>query len=448
MAQWDALREALDKAPGRIRLTWSELEHIVGRLPPSAGKHRAWWSGDRPHVYVWRSAGYMLAEIVLGEAVTFERTRESVPAGRGPRERGNERAPAVTPHGPGADADLLLVACVKAKLGVPAAARDLYISPLFKRERAFAERRGVPWFILSAEHGLVAPDEWLAPYERYLPDTPSHYRAVWGQWVVERLHLLAGPLAGRVVEVHAGAAYVDAIAEPLAVKGASLVEPLRGLTLGERLAWYGAAGAGAGTDVPADASRSAVSDVDAAPFVDRLRLQATAVAPGEFLGRQGAGLRVPGLYSWWVDRAGAIDLSRGLGLPVGAGLIYAGLAGATRWPSGKRSTNTLWVRIAGMHLGGNHEFSTFRRTLGSVLTNVGQGDSIDENALTVWMHDHLRVIAIPYEDADTLGRLEEAVLKTLDPPLNLKGMTTTPIRAQVTRLRSKYAIDQPTKPLL
>ena len=54
---------------------------------------------------------------------------------------------------------LLLVACVKEKLAAPAAARDLYVSPLFKKEREYAERAGLPWFILSAEHGLVAPDE-------------------------------------------------------------------------------------------------------------------------------------------------------------------------------------------------------------------------------------------------------------------------------------------------
>jgi hypothetical protein len=46
---------------------------------------------------------------------------------------------------------------------VPAAARDLYRSPLFRKERAYAEQSGVPWFILSAEHGLGAPDEWRTP---------------------------------------------------------------------------------------------------------------------------------------------------------------------------------------------------------------------------------------------------------------------------------------------
>jgi hypothetical protein len=405
MAQWEPLQDALGKAETPVRLAWSELELIVGRLPPSAAKHRAWWSGDRPHVRAWRAAGYTVTDVVLGETVTFVRTDEPDQPRR-------------------ADADLLLVTCVKDKLGVPAAAADLYVSALFKRERAFAERRGVPWFILSAEHGLVAPGEWLAPYDRYLPDTAASYRAAWGNWVVERLELLAGPLRGRVVEVHASAAYVDAIAKPMSAKGASLLDPLRGLTLGQRLAWYGT-----GLDV---------SYVDAAPFVQRLRSHEVGVAPSEFLEGQGAGLRVAGLYSWWIDAAGAADLSRGLGLPVSAGLIYAGLAGATRWPSGKRSTNTLWARIAGMHLGGNHEFSTFRRTLGAALASAAHSESIDEGRLTAWMRDHLKVVAVPYEDADTLGKLEEAVLKALDPPLNLKGMSLTPVRGRLTQLRSRH----------
>ena len=70
------------------------------------------------------------------------------------------------------------------------------MSPLFTRERRYAESRGVPWFILSAEHALVAPDEWLSPYKRYLPETPASYRAAWGQWVAERLDLFVGPWPG------------------------------------------------------------------------------------------------------------------------------------------------------------------------------------------------------------------------------------------------------------
>jgi hypothetical protein len=435
MADWTELRTVLDKAGRSVRLTWSELDRIVGGLPGSATQYRAWWSGDRPHVRAWRSAGYRVVDLVLGKEVTFVRTGEPHPADWATAERAIAR-PAVAPGDSVTHADLLLVACVKTKLNVPAAARDLYVSPLFQKERAYGERRGVPWFILSAEHGLVAPDEWLAPYERYLPDTPAGYRAAWGRWVVERLDLLAGPLTGRVVEVHAGATYVEAIAAPLTAKGATLVDRLLGLTMGERLAWYDSHGFS--IDVSAGSTAGDASDDRAAPFVQRLRGEAAALTPAEFLQAQRAGLRVPGLYSWWVDAAGAADLSRGLGLTVRAGLIYAGLAGATRWPSGKQSTNTLWSRIAGMHLGGNHEFSTFRRTLGAVLANATDSDSIDEAALTAWMHEHLKVLAVPYPDADTLGSLEEAVLTALDPPLNLQGMSPTPLRRRITRLRSQH----------
>jgi hypothetical protein len=88
-----------------------------------------------------------------------------------------------------------------------------------------------------------------------------------------------------------------------------------------------------------------------------------------------------------------------------------------------------------MHLGGNHEFSTFRRTLGAILAHGDGVTQIDENALTLWMYAHLRLIAVPYDDRDQLGRLERDVLAHLDPPLNLQGMTTTPVRARIKELR-------------
>ncbi len=55
-----------------------------------------------------------------------------------------------------------------------------------------------------------------------------------------------------------------------------------------------------------------------------------------------------------------------LGTPV-LPLIYAGLAGATDWPSGKPSNTTLWSRVRGMHARGNIRNSPFRQTLAAVL---------------------------------------------------------------------------------
>jgi hypothetical protein len=152
------------------------------------------------------------------------------------------------------------------------------------------------------------------------------------------------------------------------------------------------------------------------------------------------------MYSWWVDEPGAADLSRGLGQPLAGGLIYAGQAGATRWPSGKRSGNTLWGRITGMHLGGAAEFSTFRRTLAAILRPVLSLTSEDDPQLSIWISTHLRVAAVPVPDADRLGEIETAVLDALDPPLNLRGRPPTPIRTQLTGLRRSHGDDTADTP--
>jgi hypothetical protein len=321
--------------------------------------------------------------------------------------------------------DIVLVTCVKTKRRKPCAAKDLYVSSLFVKQRAYAEQSGVPWFIVSAEHGLVVPDEWLSPYERYLSDTPSTFRSAWGLWVAARLQLLAGPLSGRIIEAHAGSAYIDALRPQLEAQGATLVDPLQGLSMGARLAWYGSETVSAEQD----------PEIDDSKITARLLRESAAVSPDEFLamGKQVADR--PGLYSWWVDEVGAAALSRGLGLPVVAGLIYTGLAGATRWPSGQRSKNTLWLRIATMHLAGNHEFSTFRRTLGAILAAESGSTDIDEQALSEWMRAHLRVITVSLDDRDELGRLEKRVLAALDPPLNLQSMVPTPVRRRLRELR-------------
>lgn len=61
-----------------------------------------------------------------------------------------------------------LLSCVKRKCDGPVLARDLYTSPLFRGLRRHAETHADAWYILSAEHGLLAPDELVARYDRTL----------------------------------------------------------------------------------------------------------------------------------------------------------------------------------------------------------------------------------------------------------------------------------------
>lgn len=417
MADWTPLRSLLAPVTDSITLRWDDLEALVGGLPRSAYDHSAFWKGARSG---W--PGFSTANVRIGESVTFVRggaptapTRRSLPL-------------PVAQTEPSATADVILIGCVKRKLSTAASAKDLYVSPLFRKGRAYAELAGVPWFILSAEHGLVAPDDELEPYDLRLSTTSREYRRKWGARVVGTLREAMGSLDGLSVEVHAGSAYADAIREGLRSEGARVVEPLAGLTLGPRLAWYGR------PDAPAPLAGSR-RDVD--NLVERLLRAAEAISPDDFLATGASLFRSPGLYSWWVDAGGAADLSTGLQQPVKPGLIYAGLAGATR-SGGRKSKNTLWGRIKTMHLGGRHEFSTFRLSLGSVLAESRGDQEIDEPGLTAWMHEHLRLIAMPVDDADTLGDVETEVLLQLDPPLNLDKVARNPLRAQLSALRKKY----------
>jgi hypothetical protein len=428
MANWSALRQRLSGIDS-LTLSWDELDALVGGLPASASKHAAFWSGDRS---MW--TGFRARGVSVGESVTFVRFD-----GRTARSDSVERVPSATPNRERAarptvdDADIVLVGCVKEKRSVPAAAKDLYVSLLFRKGRAHAEASGAAWFILSAQHGLVAPNEVLAPYDLRLSETSTEYRRAWGARVVARLAEIYGTLDGTTIDVHAGSAYADPIRNLLTDAGATVREPLAGLTLGHRLAWYDR------HDLSAAIDPDQPDKDGARQYVAGLRDKSSARNPAQFLATRGDGLRSPGLYSWWVDEQGAGDLTAGIGHVISPGLVYAGLAGATRERSGKRSSDTLWGRISTMHLGGRHEFSTLRLTLGSALVDALGWEGINEAALTEWMGAHLKVVTIPVEDADALGRIETAVLAELDPPLNLSKVAATDLRRQLTSLRRQHS---------
>lgn len=334
---------------------------------------------------------------------------------------------------------VLLLGCVKGKGPRPAPARDLYTSDLFRKRRTYAETSGHPWFILSALHGLVHPDDVLEPYDLALAKQSAAFRDRWGRQVVDALRDRLGSLAGTSFEVHAGAPYADAVRGLLEAAGAEVVLPLRGLTQGQQLAWYLRPSSG-DTD-RRSAPTADEADVDAA--VAALTEPAASRSPDGFpWGR--SDLDQPGLYAWSVDEQGARDLTRGSGLLVRAGLVYAGQAGATAWPSGKQPSSTLLSRIRGNHLRGRLSASTWRLSLTSLLREPlglelrnGELDGSAHEALTRWMTSRLRLAVLPTHDRDSLAALEDEVLVRLDPPLNLDGMGATPLRAVLSVRRAE-----------
>jgi hypothetical protein len=133
-----------------------------------------------------------------------------------------------------------LVSCSKAKLADAAPARELYSrSALFRGARCYVGRTCDRWFVLSAKHGLVLPDQVLEPYDQTLKDASPTERRAWSQRVLTQLGTELGDLQGITFEVHAGVTYLGAgLASGLARAGAFIENPVEGLSFGKRLSFY------------------------------------------------------------------------------------------------------------------------------------------------------------------------------------------------------------------
>lgn len=134
---------------------------------------------------------------------------------------------------------LVLVGCVKTKLEGRHKAKDLFISPLFIGRRSRAEALGCPWFVLSAKYGLLSPEREVDTYDVSLNDASTAERRAWAAKVLDQLRESFGSVAGKTVEVHAGASYRKfGLVQGLKAEGAQVIMPLEHARQGEQLAWY------------------------------------------------------------------------------------------------------------------------------------------------------------------------------------------------------------------
>jgi hypothetical protein len=133
-----------------------------------------------------------------------------------------------------------LVGCVKKKADGPRPAKDLYLSALFAGRRHFVERTCDEWWILSADHGLVHPDDNLKPYDVTLKDAGRAARGKWSARVLATIDERVRPTTGDVFEVHAGAEYRDygLIVGLEETRGCVVEVPTEGMPIGRQLQFY------------------------------------------------------------------------------------------------------------------------------------------------------------------------------------------------------------------
>jgi len=130
---------------------------------------------------------------------------------------------------------LCLVSCVSKKRPNCARAADLYISTWFRKVRRLIDASGAPWFILSAEHGLLSPDAEISWYNRTLNKMSSRERRAWADRVKVQMDTEL-PDVEEVV-VLAGERYRENLMPYLRGRFSSVSVPMAGLAIGHQLHW-------------------------------------------------------------------------------------------------------------------------------------------------------------------------------------------------------------------
>jgi hypothetical protein len=179
----------------------------------------------------------------------------------------------------------------------------------------------------------------------------------------------------------------------------------------------------------------------AAPLVRPDRVWSRA----EVLGRPSPVPAVAGTYAWYFKQLpAAIDTTSCISW-AGLALLYVGISPKAPPASGVGPSSQNLRRRLRQHYALNAYGSTLRLTLGCllseqlglVLRRVGSGTRLTfadgEQCLSQWMADNAFVSWVAHERP---WELEDALVKTLDLPLNLQGNDHHPYRADLRRARA------------
>lgn len=126
---------------------------------------------------------------------------------------------------------VVLISCVSKKLTHTARARDIYVSPLFRLNLAYAESLNPDAiYVLSAKHGLLPLDDEIAPYDLTLNTMGAVQIKAWAAGVVAQLAAVTDLRRDRFVFL-AGDKYRKFIVPHLT----RFEVPMQGLTIGRQL---------------------------------------------------------------------------------------------------------------------------------------------------------------------------------------------------------------------
>ena len=126
---------------------------------------------------------------------------------------------------------VVLISCVSKKQAHKAKVKDLYISPLFRKNLAYAQKLKPDMiYILSAKYGLLDLDTEIEPYDLTLNNMPSNEIKSWAKKVLKQLSAITNLKQDHFVFL-AGVKYRKHLLPHIL----SSEIPMEGMTIGKQL---------------------------------------------------------------------------------------------------------------------------------------------------------------------------------------------------------------------
>jgi hypothetical protein len=131
-------------------------------------------------------------------------------------------------------AKIVLIACANKKINQKAKAKEVYVSPLFKLNLAYAQSINPDRiFILSAKYGLLSLEQEIEPYNESLNRKPKEQLKKWADKVLEQMKNVNINLNNDKIIFLAGQNYRKYLLSSITDHNS----PMQGLGIGKQLKW-------------------------------------------------------------------------------------------------------------------------------------------------------------------------------------------------------------------